>query len=931
MKQNRIRIYVSIGLLLAMLISAVPVAFAQVINPSNPVPGNKLLSVSTLVDVKPWDITIGQSCLIQGLLYPPAPYDQNVNITLTAPNGTKIVKPQTLTTDIHECWFTFTPDAVGIWGLSIQYGGDSTYRSSSNSFRKVLTVHPASEVMPVPPTTRSTKGFIGTVPKDKVGVGDAIYIVGWVSPPRELQGGIFWSDYSFVVTKPDGTTETVVKKPDSPATASFSYVCASAGTYSVKMTFPGDDHLGFFKFLPCESQTTTWVAEAGYKAPQYPAVPFPTRDFQWKYPVGLEFYEWYQITGSWPIDGSDPSQANWNPYTWAPNSPHVLWRYVASPGGIMGGPTGYLGFTGGSGVGSYSWQGKVWTTQTRLDFSTSATASFNVAQLVMRDIFTGNVEKVTDLPVSSASIIALELDAREKIDPRQAVSIGQRTNLWMSGGGGIFTVNPFTGSASSIYNLSTGNTFGTGPSGQYYAGKMYVTTTNSTTGHDYLASWDTGIRAYDWTGVDLGSAYRVGDYIDTTQNPPIWVRAQVDYGGWPIDTKISTWSLDTGNLMVDGKPVPGVQVPEGAPGRFVVGWGNWYVHGDDRKVHAFSEKTGQLAWSSDNTWEYPWGDFGAYNSARGYNIIYFNGWDGYLYGNDAATGKLVMKVYSANAYQETAMGTYPFWGTTLVADGKVYCATDQHTKPNPYPRGDALYCANALTGEKIWTLQHISGGGGLIASGVLIKTDSYSGATYAIGKGSSATTVAASPKVQGNGGTILIEGTVMDMSPGSPNTPAVSDASQESWVPYLWMNMPKPQNATGVEVVLRAVNVDSGSVSDIGRTTSDSLGAYQFAWKPSETGTYKILATFEGSESYYSSSAETGAAVVAAAPVVVPTETPTTTVAPTETPTVTGSPSASASPIVESAVPLLTLVVAIVAIIVIVLAAVIALARRRKK
>jgi len=348
------------------------------------------------------------------------------------------------------------------------------------------------------------------------------------------------------------------------------------------------------------------------------------------------------------------------------------------------------------------------------------------------------------------------------------------------------------------------------------------------------------------------------------------------------------------------------------------------------KVHAFSEKTGQLAWSSDNTWNYPWGDFGAYNAARGYNIIYFNGWDGYIYGNDAATGKLVMKVYSADAYQETAMGTYPFWGTTLVADGKVYCATDQHTKPNPYPRGDALYCANALTGEKIWTLQHISGGGGLIASGVLIKTNGYDGATYAIGKGASQTTVAASPKVQGKGGTILIEGTVMDMSPGAPNTPAVSDASQETWVPYLYMNLPKPSNATGVEVVLRSVNVDTGSVSDIGRTTSDLLGAYQFAWTPSETGTYKILASFDGTESYYSSSAETGAVVVAAAPVVSPTATVSPTVSPTGSPPVSASPSGT-PPIIEAAVPWLTLVVAIVAIIVIIIAAAVALARRRKK
>ena len=183
MNKNHMKTYISLGLMLSMLIAAVPFAFGQAISGAPATPGNKLISVSTLVDVKPWDISIGQSCLIQGLLYPPAPYDQLVNITLTAPNGTKIVKPFTLTTDIHECVFVFTPDAVGIWQLSMQYGGDAKYRASSATFRKVLTVHAASDVQPLAPTTRATKGFIGTVPKDKVGVGEAIYIVGWVSPP----------------------------------------------------------------------------------------------------------------------------------------------------------------------------------------------------------------------------------------------------------------------------------------------------------------------------------------------------------------------------------------------------------------------------------------------------------------------------------------------------------------------------------------------------------------------------------------------------------------------------------------------------------------------------------------------------------------------------------------------------------------------------
>jgi len=923
MKKSQLKSIISLGLLLAMLITVMPLAFGQYVPNTPASPGNKKISTSTLVDVKPWDITIGQSTLIQGLLYPPAPYDQVVNITLRAPNGTNIVKFFTLTTDIHECWFTFTPDAVGIWTAAMAYGGDATYTSSTTTFRKVLTVHPTSEPMPVPPTTRPTKGFIGTVPKDKVGVGDAIYIVGWVSPPRELQGGIFWSDYNFVITKPDGSTETITKKPDSPATASFSYVCAVAGTYSVKLVFPGDDHLGFFKFGPCESQTTTWVAEAGYKAPQYPSVPLPASNVQWKYPVSQELYEWYQITGAWPQSNYDASQSYWNPYTKAPNTPHVIWRYVQSPAGIMGGDSGYLGFTGGSGVGSISWQGFVWTTGSRLEY-VSSTSSFSVPTLIQRDIFTGQVVRTTDLPGSSASLIALELQAREKIDPRQSETVGQATNLWVSGNGGIYTVNPFTGSASSVYTGVTAT--------KYYNGKIYSVTSNSTTGFQYLSSWDTGVRAFDWTNVNLGTAYRTGDYIDTTQDPPVWIRSQVDYGGWPIDTKISSWDLSDGSLIVDGKEVKGTQTPEGSPGRFVVGWGKYYQHADDLKLHAIDIYTGKEAWVSDKAQVYPWGDFNAYNAARGYNIVYFNSWDGYVYGYDQATGKQVMSVYSADAFQETAMGTYPMWGNTLVADGKIYVATDQHTKPNPYPRGDSLICANALTGEKIWQLPGVQGGGGLIASGVLIHTDGYDGATYAFSKGPSQVTVTCPDVAVTLGTPVLIKGTMMDMSPGMPNTPCVSDADQADWVRYLYMNRAKPALANGVPVFLQAVNTATGTLTDIWHAQSDTLGKWEYAWTPTEAGTYKILATFEGTEAYYASQDEAPLVVIAApSPVVTPT--PTETVAPTATATVapTATASPSASPIIEQAVAPLTLYIAIAAIIIIVVAAIVALARRKKK
>jgi hypothetical protein len=152
---------------------------------------------------------------------------------------------------------------------------------------------------------------------------------------------------------------------------------------------------------------------------------------------------------------------------------------------------------------------------------------------------------------------------------------------------------------------------------------------------------------------------------------------------------------------------------------------------------------------------------------------------------------------------------------------------------------------------------------------------------YSIGKGPSATTISASPKVSIYGGSVLIEGSVIDTAAGTkqkeqaarfPNgVPAVSDASMSDWMEYVYMQKPKPTNTTGVEVVFETQD-PNGNNYEIGRTTSDVAGMYKFAFKPEVPGLYTIIAKFAGSESYWPSQAETAINVE---------EAPTTTVAPT--------------------------------------------------
>ena len=147
---------------------------------------------------------------------------------------------------------------------------------------------------------------------------------------------------------------------------------------------------------------------------------------------------------------------------------------------------------------------------------------------------------------------------------------------------------------------------------------------------------------------------------------------------------------------------------------------------------------------------------------------------------------------------------------------------------------------------------------------------------YAFGKGPSAITVTA-PSVGVTTETpVTITGPIMDVSPGThyltdpeltmtkqneialrfPNgVPCVSDESQSAWMEYVYQQQPEPSDATGVPITLDVID-SNGNYYNIGTTTSDASGTFAFTWTPIVPGDFTVIATYEGSNSYYGSSAE---------------------------------------------------------------------------
>ncbi|KON31849.1 MAG: hypothetical protein AC479_08215 [miscellaneous Crenarchaeota group-6 archaeon AD8-1] len=67
-------------------------------------------------------------------------------------------------------------------------------------------------------------------------------------------------------------------------------------------------------------------------------------------------------------------------------------------------------------------------------------------------------------------------------------------------------------------------------------------------------------------------------------------------------------------------------------------------------------------------------------------------------------------------------------------------------------------------------------------------------------------------------------------------------------------------DVAGVSVTLDVVDAN-GNFRNIGTATTDSSGFYSMHWQPDIPGKYTVIATFEGTEGYYPSYAETAFAV----------------------------------------------------------------------
>jgi PQQ-like domain len=787
-----------------------------------------------------------------------------------------------------------------------------------------------------PGVTLKTYPFIDAVP-NPTGVGEEVLLRFGIleQTPNVVYG---YPGLTITVVKPSGTTETLGPyTTDSTGGTGVLYTPTEVGTYNLTTNFPAQvwtfgDFYSFESGLMIFNGTTMAASKSNtislivqeQPIPAYPSHALPTE--YWTRPIDAQLREWYQVSGNW-VSRPDNSIGLYNDD--APETAHVLWTQPLTTGGLSGGLWGPGQVPAGSETGD-AYEGK---------FSSSV-------------ILNGILYYQRTDPGTISTTIAVDLHTGEELWSKDNFTVsfaqvfyfnswnydGVYTYLWEQTGGGFSglptTLNaydPFTGNWQfGFTNVPSGVAQTYGPSGEIliwqvdYANNWMALWNSTAAGHAHLyhmegmgpdfGSWGNSVHggtwdasdplAYSWNvsipaGLEAGLSFFspiLKVYPDRVVSMAFnQTRVRV----WALSTKDLTSTSTSASLLFDKTWQAPAEWLAGSNTLHYVGATDQVKNGViaiwDKELtthYGFSVETGNYMWATESEqWldAYGWGN-AEHTWYFAYGKLFSVGVAGIVYAYDDQTGKTVWTYEMADNYNEPVTGCN-WWGwITLIADGKVYVGTLEHSAEQPIPRGGPYICLNASNGAELWRVNGMYratrwGGNSIIADSIIATMDTYDQRVYSIGKGPSTMTVTAPDIGVPFGTSVMIRGTVMDNSPGTKSSEvalrfangvaAVSDDSQSDWMLYVYKQFERPANATGVPVDIYVYD-SNNNYRKIGTTTSSSDGSFSLAWVPDIPGTFNVYATFAGSKAYFGSHAESSFVVDPA---------PEATAAPTPEPT----------------------------------------------
>jgi len=863
-----------------------------------------------------------------------------------------------------------------------------------------------------------TYAYVSASP-NPVGVGQALAVDMWLWPFSPTANGIYGDNwkYTLTVTDPSGNTQNLGTFTSNPtAWAYTSYTPTSVGTYTFQMNFAGmilaganpppvpsmySTSASIGDYYAPSNTTTTVVVQQQVVTP-LPQTPLPSG--YWQRPINVQNQQWYQIAGNW-LYGSYNQTSNFNPYTTAPNSAHIVWTRPIQVGGLIGGQYG------SSPLSNY-YTDKLYESAFNPPIIINGVLYYNTATAPRYGFFAVNLHTGQQLwfqnstgPVQIGSETSAHIGTTDIPWCYPQIKYGQILNyyspnqeggipyLWetytlnsaqtytdtmLNGTSTSFTapvnsnvwemLDAFTGNwICSIANVPTG-TVTYGPDGSMLVYTLnangWFSLWNSTKALDYpnnnLGHLSTGEAFYwMWRPPLSRTVNAINGYMwNVTQPAPVpgevinCLSDQVIVATTGSNSVAMNWQMEIGLNAQTGQQmwIQNRTLPSGITNYCLMGEISQGVypefHENSMQWYGYSIYTGQQVWGPSQPYPNAWGSEPSSPpkyETDAYGNIYAMSVDG-IHCLNITNGQLLWNFAGDSSGVETSTPTYPFMQSAqVIADGKVFAASSIQYG-DPVYRGAKLYAIDAMSGQKIWSVDGFFTSGMAVADGYLVGFNGYDNSIYCFGKGQSATTVSVPDTAIPKGTPVLVKGTITDQSPGTTclgipakGTPAISDASMSDWMAYLYEQQPEPNNATGVSVTLSVFDPNNNTYT-VSTTTSDLGGNFGIEWTPPVPGLYKLTATFAGSNSYYSSQAETMFVVSpasSAVPLVTATATPAPTASQTTAPTTsTGTTVApTPSPVVippANAAPTATYI-AIGAVVIVIIAAAAALILRRRK
>ncbi len=781
--------------------------------------------------------------------------------------------------------------------------------------------------------TIDSLAFLSVSP-NPVGKGQLLLVNVWTTFPSGE--GKYQVGYTVTITKPDGTTQDVqLKSYVADGTSYFTFIPDQVGQYSFVFKFAGEYFpAGYWVSGQYSTTRTGQFASAIFNPSVYvsPATsntvvinvqdnlvsswqsPLPTE--YWTRPIEPNNREWYAIAGNFPWAGSQTTGANawkdeyYGPFVTAPNSPHIVWKVQRGMGGLIGGEAYQYPSSGSGGTPSLIYEGRCYQTITKVmaQAGTGKTAAVSVAECY--DLRTGQV--YYDIPTADGGITPTYLAywypnvaGAAGTVPGEVADQGLTVDLFALSTGFLYKVNPLTGAVTNITIPSfTGNIFINNGYVLSFNRTSYVTVTNDNitvnkAWNGFITNWTVQgastnftSRLISNTSATIPESYRTiwqvpGGYGDYGAFDPVSLisvnQNRFIYGGY-YGSSLEAFSLVTGkslwNWTSDVNQMESCYRPTNAwcrDGRYIAEMERGYWQ-------AWDLQTGKVLWKSEMN-DVPWGEFWMYDEAAYQDVLFGVGYTG-IWAINETNGAKVWQYVDPSVPFETPYtsdnGTLSSYSVQniRIADGKVFVQNSEHTPSYPSTRGWGLICLNVTTGEKLWKIMGTAMGPGPAADGYMTVSSSYDGYMYVLGKGPSQTTVTAPEVAVTSGTSVVIRGSVLDMSPAQPGTPAISDKSMDTWMDYLQLQMPIDGiyhniTVTGVPVTIYVTD-PNGNTNVGGTATSDESGNFGLTWTPTLAGNYKITAAFGGSDSYGSSFDSTYATVAAAHPTETSTPAPTT-------------------------------------------------------